>query len=303
MTDAMQFAVWGASGVGKTMYLAGAMLEIFARETGWTWVMAGADAEQQRTYDFINSEMGKLLNGAVPEPTDAGQAPEQYVFHLEQEYDWLGKRGRNFHLTLVDVAGIHIEDVNDTQRYFETLCNSDGVLMMIDPGLKATYLAATAEGAEVTYFALLNLIISHLQAKHVQGAKLKIPVAICLTKMDENEHWPHRGDPKKYLKDLFGKETFGRLDRTFADKEYFSVSVVGRYIDPVTGREGPNLNPDGDHLLKRERDAHCVLTPLLWLMHRYERTHSGALSGWRHGLRTIVREPIFKPCQQQTRNV
>lgn len=291
-----QIAVWGASGVGKTVYLAGAMLALATFHPKWNWLMGGDGAERQRTFDFINYEIGKLQGGSMVQPTEEKE-PEQYIFQLEQRGDLLGRNGRYHEIALVDVAGVLIEDTTDRRRYFETLRNSQGVLMLIDPKLKGIYQAPTPERSEITYFALVNLLIKHLQETHAKGARLEMPIAICMTKIDQEEHWPYRNQPKMYLQETLGKATFNLLTNTFTRKEFFAVSTVGRYRDPVTGEEASNLDPhpDRNQLLNfKAWEPYCVLDPLFWLLDHFERERDRRLPLWRRIIRRTVREPNYK---------
>lgn len=292
-----QIAVWGASGVGKTVYLAGAMLALQTfYEDRWSWLIGGNSAGREHTFDFINYEIGKLQGGRMVQPTEEKE-PEQYLFQLEQRGDLLGRTGRYHEIALVDVAGVLIEDTADRYSYFETLRNSQGILMLIDPKLKGVYQAPTPERSEVTYFALINLLIKHLQDTHGKGARLEMPIAICLTKIDQEEHWPYRNQPKKYLQEILGKATFNLLANTFTKKEFFAISTVGRYRDPVTGQEQSNLDPhpDRNHLLNfKAWEPYCVLDPLFWLLDHFEREHDRRLPLWRRVIRQAVRESNYK---------
>lgn len=291
-----QIAVWGASHVGKTVYLAGAMLALATFHREWSWLMGGDGDERQRTFDFINFEIGKLQGGKMVQPTEEKE-PEKYIFQLEQRGDLLGRRGRYHEIALADVAGIQIEDTTDRKRYFETLRNSQGVLMLIDPTLKNVYQAPTPAKSEISYFALINLLIKHLQETQAKGAKLEMPIAICLTKIDQEEHWPYRTQPETYLQETLGKAAFNLLTNTFTTKEFFAVSTVGRYRDPVTGEERSNLDPhpDRNQLLNfKAWEPYCLLDPLFWLLDHFEHERDSRLPFWRRTLRRLVREPNYK---------
>lgn len=292
-----QIAVWGASGVGKTMYLTGAMLALATFHPDWSWMVGGEREQQERSIEFINSEIGKLQGGRMAGPTDPSQESEHYVFKLQQQGDLLGRSGRYHEISLVDVAGVSIEDGTDRRRYFETLRSSQGILMLIDPNLKAVYQAPTPQRSELTYFALISLLIKHLQEVHARTACLEVPIAVCLTKVDQDEHWPYRKQPKQYLQETLGVPAFNLMTNAFIRSEFFAISTVGRYHNPRTGQEGSNLDPhpDRNQLLDfKAWKPYRLLDPMFWLLDQLERERDSRLPWWRRSIRRAVRQPNYQ---------
>jgi hypothetical protein len=144
---------------------------------------------------------------------------------------------------------------------------------------------------------LFQLLIKHLQSTHARGAQLDMPIAICLTKMDQDEHWRYLKRPESYLQELLGAATFNLLDSIFPRKGFFGVSIVGRYKDPKTGEERSNLDtrPEHNHLIDRKNwKPENALDPLFWLLDQMERERDSRLPWWRRALRRAVREPNYK---------
>jgi hypothetical protein len=92
-------------------------------------------------------------------------------------------------------------------------------------------------------------------AKKVEGGQLHIPVAICLTKMDQ---FPEQ-DERALLLDTVGEASFRTLTVALRDYEIFGLSALGRNVVDDGGVMRP---PDG---LAQPWEA---LTPLKWLVDR-----------------------------------
>ena len=206
---------------------------------------------------------------------------------------------------------MNADDRGVNQAYFETLCSSDGILMMVDPNVKygqvvyehqveggnATMISGTLSGraTKLAYFNLVDLLIEYVHQTRPPGTTIDIPVAICLTKMDQPIHWPYREQPQEYLRDVLGKATVNRIHSIFRNCRYFSISVVGQYQDPTTGQITSNLNESGESLLDRNAwEPYHILDPLFWLFDQFERQRDARLSFGRRWFRQWLREANYK---------
>jgi len=294
-----QIAIWGATNVGKTVYLAGAMLALdtFYPEE-WTWDKGGESADRDKTSEFIRYQIAKLQRGSLLLGATPPGKPDRFVFQLEQQGNRWGTKGRYHEIALIDIAGVAIEDSSDRHKYFETLRSSQGILMLIDPNLKNEYEAAAPEISkeEFSYYQLIDLLAEHLQTAHALGPPLTIPVAICLTKIDQEEHWRHHDEPRKYLENTLGKAPFNRLNKIFRKKEFFAVSVAGRCKDKrQPGKEISNMDLQTGCLINpKQWQPYKVLDPLFWLLDELEAERDQRLSWGRRALRRMVRERNYK---------
>ncbi len=292
-----KIAVWGASGVGKSTFVAGSLLTMHKFSLGWKWILNGEGEEYEKTHEFIQYEMNTLLSGNMLPPTSADKKPDRYIFQFEQEGNFWGIRGRYHKVELIDVAGIRTEDTDEDEaefRYFETLCQSQGILMMVDPNLKEEDGPATAQRARKTYFQLINRLIKYLKTTRLGGTMLNIPLAICLTKMEQEEHWKYRNRPADYLQTLLGPIIFNQINDTFKTKEYFAVSTVGRYQNPIKG-EIPNIDAKEEIFLNvDEWQPYRLLDQLFWLLDQLAGSRDARLSWWQRKLRKLVREDNYK---------
>lgn len=302
-----KIAVWGATGVGKTTYLAGAMLAVntFCSPT-WKMQAGGEKEERNKTFDFITFEMDRLAGGKPPQATPPGE-PSEYVFQFIQEGNLMGTRGRFHEVGLVDTAGGNIEASIDDDKpgygYFEMLCQSQGILMLIDPELKdenGVPMPQKSSTENISYYVLINLLIQHLQDTKRNSLTLDIPLAICLTKIDKADHWPYRERPAEYTEEILGRAAFQQIVTSFNPRKinYFAVSVAGLYQNPRNGEYVPNIDEHGEKLHNfRQWRPYQILDPLFWLLDQIEAQRNSRLSWWRRALRNKLREANYRSCQ------
>jgi len=291
-----QISVWGASQVGKTTYLAGSLLAVNTfYSPQWKLMPGGEKEERDKTYDFVTYEMDKLQNGLMPEAT-AVEPPKKYVFQFVQQGNFLGTTGRYHEITMLDAAGGLTEaKTGSDEGYFAELCQSQGILMLVDPELREENGVEIAQNATMTYFSLVNRMLQYLQEIHTGSLTLNIPLAMCLTKIDQSGHWTYRENPKAYLEQILGKATFNQITSVFTNINYFAVSVAGFYEDPMTGQWLPNIDPSTNKIKNfRVWTPYKVLDPLLWLFDQLETERNRNLIWWRRSLRARLRETSLK---------
>lgn len=278
--------IWGPSQVGKTTYLAGALSSLST--DGWIWY-----GQNDAAHSFINRQVSTVEGGKFLKATEEG-TPTHYSFQVIKKGDLWGRTGRHHQISLLDAAGVQVEDEFDTFGYFESLRRCLGLLLMIDPKLKNEDEQAQAQQSGKTYSELLATLIQNLQEIRT-GAEIDMPLAICLTKIDQPEHWPFRDDPEQHLFEILGRPTFDRLKNTFSNREYFAISMVGVYEDPATGHVYPNIDPTGTRIADmRAWQPYKILDPLFWLFDQIELHHNRQLTGWRQALRKQVRQPNYQ---------
>jgi len=297
-TTRPQISLWGASGVGKTSYLAGSLLAVEKfHSPQWKLRSGGTPEEEKATNEFFNFEMTKLVQGITPEATVMAP-PNKYVFQFIQQGNFWGTNGRYHEITMVDAAGVltEIKVGEDDKGYFAELCQSQGILMLIDPELREENNTLFAsQNATMTYYELVTRMLQHLKEAHPDKLTLDIPLAMCLTKIDQPVHWIYRDRPEVYLREILGDIPFNKITSAFKNVSYFAVSVAGLYQEPVTGEWIPNIDPNIDKIIDiKYWQPYKVLDPLSWLFDHLETQKNHRLTWWRRLLRKKLREANLK---------
>jgi hypothetical protein len=290
-------AVWGPTAAGKTTYLAGLLLALSMFAPEWSMFAGKGDEKAER---FMEVTSGDIAEGHFPRPT-ARERPLMYTFRLWRKDSGLGRTGRYHEIGVIDAAGELILDAEDKTGYFETLRQCRGILCMVDPEIsRQRGQPSPADERYQSYFALVNRLFNQLvrDDRLASDGKLDISLAFCLTKMDLDEHWPHRGQPEEYMQDILGAPTFNRILSVCARNKlkFFATSVVGVY-KATGGETRPNIEPAGDHSIIADLSQwkpYKVLDPLFWLFDQIERSRDAALPAWRRTLRSALREPNYR---------
>jgi GTPase SAR1 family protein len=256
--------LWGAPGSGKSTYASSLVFhqerENESGEPDWYVMPKDLEAAQ-----FVADVVKAYQEREAPPKTDLVrpltfritemQRPKKYFGRLERSarpkrqgvFNFVDPRGETF--TNDEIGG------RQRQIILDLLEKADGLLLLIDPT------DTQQDGYLEMFVRNLGWMFRHLRslggsaAQRVRDNRLGIPVAICLTKMDQ---FPPLEE--KALHDLLvetvGEAGYNTLRAALSDSKIFGLSALGRVVD-----DGGVTRPSNGLAQPWE-----VLTPLKWLM-------------------------------------
>jgi hypothetical protein len=255
--ETLRFALVGGASVGKTTYLAAAMLE-FERDAEQQRLAVNVVEESSAAYGEV---VGALRQGRLPEKTQVSGNP---ALVTEVQGD---KRSRV--LYAYDVAGESYER-SDEARNLRFLEVPSGLILLVDP--LAIRRVAEEHQNELNQVrdAVLpsqedpNRVLERTLAALIEGgaSPKDIPIAVAIAKADafgigaEIEGLrDEAGDaaPKAWLERNGGGNFVRAVEAEFKQVRWFACSALGRMPDPADRRP---FEPEGATL------------PLLWLLER-----------------------------------
>jgi hypothetical protein len=246
MSDKIKrIGLWGGFNSGKTTLLA----SLYAKRHELGWEMTPENPSDNETRRFIQEVNDLAQKGILPAATPGGTIRE-YAFSFEpttqpQWYRLIGRPIR-YQVEIVDVSGEDITRAGEQEIVFESLEQSEGILMLIDPN------------AEHDNLTNLFDVVSRLKTSTHR-------FAFCLTKMDLDQNYPFISDPQAYLEQVLGESTYQEIRRLFKKglARTFAVSAVGRYQTP-SGSDRPNLIYVVDDKGNLDRQGRLAKTGKLW---------------------------------------
>lgn len=275
-------AIWGSRAAGKTTFMISLYYEIIQRRkaTGGPWAMRGAD-EDGFSDAFIESGYRTICQEkSFPQATGLDVHPLRFVLDrpidhhyrnprtvgwfdrgLDKITEWLQTGMRRDKQTdtidFLDPAGEYFQEPNllktDAGKlYRDALIDCDGIVCLIDP---------VREDGEEHYFPLLYrnfAILTRLMRGEGISEKLPIPVAVCVTKIDQFEE--ARNDARGFLERHMGDVGFGVFPNFCDDIEFFATSAMG--FGNVKREESGVFVPLGPP------KPFNILEPIEWLMSR-----------------------------------
>jgi hypothetical protein len=288
-------ALAGPAHSGKSTYIAVIVHELLQRLGGELQAaLVPCDDETMTEYRERYERSLYDDNAVVPKTVDTRDS-RPLVYQLSRSRRGAFGTSRDTVLTLVflDTAGERFTSQERIETELRYLAEADAVLVLVDPhdlaGTQKPAAAATAEAggrlrtAEATAPStdVLNRVLQHLKGVHgVQGnKKLKLPVAVAVTKLDLL--WPqlgansplHRSRAPGAVYDAEDRATVHtevqallsgwqeqqvelRLRQSCSDYQLFAMSMLG-------------AAPRGDNLGLGGVRPHRVEDPLMWLLHRF----------------------------------
>jgi GTPase SAR1 family protein len=255
--ETLRIALVGGASVGKTTYLAAAMLE-FERDAELKRLAVNVVEDSSEAYGEV---VGALKAGRLPEKTQVSGNP---ALVTEVQGD---KRSRV--LYAYDVAGESYES-SDEARNLRFLEVPSGLVLLVDPlAIRRVAEEHESELSQVRDAVLPSQedpsrVLERTVAALIEGgaAPKDIPIAVVIAKTDvfgigeEIEALRNgAGDaaPRAWL-DQNGAGNFVRaVEAEFKQVRWFTCSALGRVPDPADRRP---FEPDG------------ATAPLLWLLER-----------------------------------
>ena len=257
--------VWGTPRAGKSTFIARLYTELLHSK----WSMTAFENDE-KTKQFIKNILEPINQGVFPPATPLGGT---YSFLFEHQRKGFRHRNKRYRLEMIDAAGgILTEDfLKDYQdNYYEYLQTCDGLLMMIDPEI----IYKDDKNKRVSfYYRLIARLIEEISQNEGDQPFILPNVAVCITKIDLEQHWMAANRPYEFLEEIIGEKSYNLLfSAAYSDRiKVFTTSSVGRYITR-TGLERPNLikTLDGDRIARPYEKAYNVSRSLLWLFHRID---------------------------------
>jgi hypothetical protein len=264
--------LWGPPGSGKSTFLAGMMFRQAEEDDldpfDWRIMSVGP-----RAGDYVRSVLQAYKAGGQPNATLVTDAPFRFkIRKYRKQRRVLGVlRGEQIlleaDLVFVDPPGelFTVSKMRGRagQRLLELMENAAGVLLLIDPTFsEPDATEAVADGPEPDlelrrqtkrqnrYWTMLveniSEVVDHFkqQPASIRSAalddenRLRIPTAICITKMDQHTGEAHR--PADFLRAQLGDAAFSVIENSFSNYSVYACSALGN--DLAVTPEGVRLN-------------------------------------------------------------
>lgn len=265
-TDApRRIVLWGATGAGKSTYLS--TLVFFHQQAvderrlcvlpgdavTAAWVArqvqalcGGAGTPAARVQTRETRELRFRLH-ELPARTPAAFAQRRPARCLGELRVW-------------DVPGATYDATPPTEL-LDAMLDASGIVLLVDPGHRP------AEGAEAYYTrffqATLGALVLRLRAQTAGTSdprlgpdnRLRIPVAVCLTKADEHAALFDNDDRRELLRQVVGSGA-GLLETSLTTHTVIALSALGDALE----------TRDGQAVLADEPRPRNVLRPLRWIL-------------------------------------
>lgn len=256
--DTYQIGMWGPPSSGKTTLLA----SIYQKAYDLGWSMKPVDTNAPDIQTFTN-EVSDLVDGGVFPGNTPESTLRQYDFIMGplNQSAWLKMIGRptQYEVRLTDVSGEDITRGKNQQLVFNTIQESAGVLMLVDPA-----------GSGNSFKDLFDVVNNTDDGNRIY--------AFCLTKMDLDDNVQYLNNPHKLLKDHVFETSYSEVKHLFDEgrAKTFATSSTG-FIESSPGIRRPNIikvvDKDGEiqtRMIERGKlwQPYKVIEPLAWLFEK-----------------------------------
>jgi len=272
-----RIVMWGATGAGKSSYLS-------------TLVFYHKQPDDQRRLcvlpaDAVTAEWAarhvRAMRGDGPDERAQTAEARRLRFEL---YDLPARAASRFdegarrpsrrlgELAVWDVPGAAYDDT-PPPPLLDAMLDATGIILLVDPGHRP------AQGANAYYTSFFQATLGALSLRLKREAaapnetgtrrdarldarnRLRIPVAICLTKSDAHAELQTDADRREQFRAIVG-EAAGLLESWVTTHAVYAISALGRSVEPRDGRP----------VLVREPEPWNALLPLRWVLD--QATHS-----------------------------
>ncbi len=233
---------WGAPASGKTTFIARMFLRPDDADESDEWQVTAGDADSA---DYVANALKEIERTGTVRPTQVTNRP--FRFLLQRRYRrLLLRRTDEWEIVVLDPKGeIFLPDRFDPSLY-KLAADATGFALMVDP---------SKDDAQDQHWDMLLGNI-HWFAREMrkrspsrraldQHNRIRIPVAVCLTKMDL---FPDHGDPGAFMRERLGP-AHELIKSSFLNYRIFACSALGA----SPGLHGGESRPWG------------LLPPLRWL--------------------------------------
>jgi len=292
MASPSPVGIWGPTRSGKTTYLASLYLTLEQRNHPMRMAFARSDVNAQR---FITENREALSRGYFPKPT-LNDEPIRMTFGFQRKDDGLGFKGRFHTVSLMDVAGARIFDQPGADfGYFDLLAASKGIVCLVDPEARKLLPDGTYQSTW-NWTDLFSRLFEKLPTD--RSGKVIPYVAVCITKMDLDEHWVNRNAIEPYLERVITPPAVRVLHNWCDPKrlKIYGISVAGRRRIGDTDRPNVTRITADRLILESLNDWHPyqILNPLFWMFDMIEYEHDRKKMFPLPQLRRWLREPNLK---------
>jgi len=269
--------LWGSKGAGKTTFLTALYYAI--EQSKKKWVMYAAPDDELSRKFIIDGYKKIVEQNTFPLPTDTQEVENGeriFQFDIGKKPTWpfsklmyyLRKGKYNtIRLNFLDPAGEFFEqpdNKNGFEKYISKhIKNSRGLLCLIDPEREIE-----PSTNQKSYFELLYENFSRIRSLYISSSsldKIPIPIAICLTKMDQ--HKDQIKNPYGFAKKVMGDLAFNLIETFFQPNltKFFACSSVGFKKDGSPNlTQGPDFEPKPAEIL----NPFNIIEPIEWIMYK-----------------------------------
>ena len=261
--------LWGPPGSGKSTFLAAMMFRQVDEDAvdGFDWRIMSVGA---RAGDYVRSVLQAYKAGGQPHATVVTDAPFRFkIRKYRKERRVLGVLRKEqirleADLVLVDPPGelFTVSKMRGRagQRLLELMEHAGGLLLLIDPTYEdqRRYWTMLVEN--------LSEIIDHLRNKNTRvlddEQRLRIPTAICITKMDQHQADAHR--PAEFLREQIGEAAFSVIENSFSNYTVYSCSALGNDFKPENNPRPWGIVDPIRWILEESAQKNQMLTRFGW---------------------------------------
>jgi len=271
-----RIVLWGATGAGKSTYLS--TLVFYHRQPADERRLCVLPADAV-TAEWIARQV-RALRGegrdARAQTVDARELRFQLYdlpARAASRFDDAARRPsrRLGELSVWDVPGAAY-DATPPAELLDAMLDATGIVLLVDPGRHPERSEgrrddATDAAAYYTSFfqSTLGALVLRLRARAGgrpdprldEQNRLRIPVAVCLTKADEHEMLRADESRRVQLREIVG-ESAGLLETFLTTHTVIAISALGRALEKRDGRD----------VLVGEPEPWNALRPLRWVLER-----------------------------------
>jgi hypothetical protein len=261
--------LWGPPGSGKSTFLAAMMFRQVDEDAvdAYDWRIMSVGA---RAGDYVRAVLQAYKAGGQPHATVVTDAPFRFkIRKYRKERRVLGVLRKEqmrleADLVFVDPPGelFTVSKMRGRagQRLLELMEHAGGLLLLIDPTYEdqGRYWTMLVEN--------LSEIIDHLRHKSTQvlddEQRLRIPTAICITKMDQHQSEAHR--PAEFLREQIGEAAYSVIENSFSNYTVYACSALGNDFKPENNPKPWGVVDPIRWILEESSDKNQMLTRFGW---------------------------------------
>jgi hypothetical protein len=263
-----RIVLWGATGAGKSSYLS--TLVFYHRQPADERRLCVLPADAV-TAEWVARQVRAMRGDGADARVQTREARELRF----QLYDLPARSASRFdeaarrpsrrvgELAVWDVPGAAY-DATPPAELLDAMLDATGIILLVDPGFRRGDVNHAADAFYTSFFqATLGALVLRLRARAGgqrdprldEQNRLRIPVAVCLTKADEHEMLRVDESRRLQLREIVG-ESAGLLETFLTTHTVVAISALGRALEKRDGRD----------VLVGEPQPWNALRPLRWVL-------------------------------------
>lgn len=215
--------LWGSKNSGKTVFLTALYHTILNGKKKWK-IYPSDDLSGK----FIDDRQQELVvKHEFPGPTSPEDKDRRFGFDIQIPRISMGG-SKKIRLDFLDPAGEIFEKpekyIDEFNEIIRTITKAKGLICLIDP----------IRQNPMGYFPLILRNFQKIQGAFFPEAsvfrEIPIPVAICISKMDENDNFvnaPNNFDIGSYAKKIMGDSAYNQMINYLKIYKIFGISSIG----------------------------------------------------------------------------